>query len=71
MLIGMAGIVAQLTDLELWLKVGIGMVSLFILMVRGAIAVVDLRLRLRAIDLQMRPKDSQCSQNSSSLPPTE
>ena len=60
-LIGAAGIGAQLTDLELWLKVGIGAATLFILGVRGIIAVMDLRKRLR---------EEKCSQSSLNQPPT-
>lgn len=59
--IGAAGIGAQLTDLELGVKLAIGVVTLFILGVRGVIAVIDLRKRLR---------EAQCSESSSNPPPT-
>lgn len=59
--IGAAGIGAQLTSLELGVKVAIGVVTLFILGVRGIIAVIDLRKRLR---------EDQCSESSSNRPPT-
>ena len=45
--IGAAGIGAQLSDMELWLKLGIGAVTLFILCARAGIAVIDLRKRIR------------------------
>lgn len=62
-LIGALGITAQLTDLELWLKVAIGMVTLFILGTRSCVAWMDLRKRLR------QEREETCSENSSSRPP--